>query len=147
MLGDHHLAEEATQQTFVQAYRAAARFDSSKGSLAAWMYQICRRASIDLYRRERRHRNHVPLEEGAALMVLPPSFEAAWQRWQVDEAVATLPDHQRQVIHLCAYEHCTHVEAAERLGVPVGTVKSRLFKAYRALGDLLAHLVEAPDAV
>ena len=150
MLGDHHLAEEATQQTFVQAYRAAARFDTSKGTVSAWLYQICRRASIDLYRRERRHRNAVGLDgdETARLTVLPAGLEAAWESWQVDEAVAALPDHQRMVIDLCAYQGFTHVEAADELGIPLGTVKSRLFKAYRTLGARLAHVVEeAPGAV
>ena len=145
LLGDHHLAEEAAQQTFLQAYRAAGRFDASRGTVASWLYQICRRASIDLYRRERRHRQTVPLDgEERNLTVLPPSIEGAWERWQVDEAVASLPDHQRRVIDLCSYQRYTHVEAAEVLGIPVGTVKSRLFSAYRALGERLSHLADAP---
>lgn len=149
MLSDHHLAEEATQQTFVQAYRAAGRYDTQKGSLASWLYQICRRVSIDIYRRERRHRDGLSLDgdEASRLSVLPPSIEEAWQKWQVDEAVGCLPDHQRQVIDLCAYQRYTHTEAAEALGIPIGTVKSRLFKAYRTLGVHLAHVAEAPDAM
>ena len=149
MLGDHHLAEEAAQQTFVQAYRAAPRFDGARGGLASWLYQICRRASIDVYRKERHHQRAVSLEnvDAGELTVLPPSIEGAWERWQVDEAVAALPAHQRAVIALCSYEGYTHTEAAKALGVPVGTVKSRLFKAYRALGSRLGSAVEAPDAV
>jgi RNA polymerase sigma factor (sigma-70 family) len=149
MLSDHHLAEEATQQTFVQAYRGADRFDSNKGTLAAWIYQVCRRVCIDVYRRERRHRGGLSLDdlEARELSVVPPSIEDSWQRWQIEEAVGSLPEHQRQVINLCSFQRYTHAEAAEQLGVPVGTVKSRLFKAYRALGEMLAHVMEAPDAV
>jgi RNA polymerase sigma-70 factor (ECF subfamily) len=149
MLGDHHLAEEAAQQTFVQAFRAADRFDAGRGAVSAWLYQICRRVSIDVYRKEKRHRGTLPLDGAgdSALLVLPASIETAWVKWQIDGAVAALPQHQREVVELCSLGGHTHVEAAAKLGVPVGTVKSRLFKAYRALGNALREVVEEPDAV
>ncbi len=140
VLGDAALAEDASQQTFVQAWRGAATYDPSR-PLGAWLAGIARRAAIDVYRRERRHRRD---DEGdapeSALITMPPSVEQIYDVWQVRQAVDGLSDQDREVIKLQHYAELTHSEIAERLEIPVGTVKSRSFRAHRRLAGLLGHL-------
>lgn len=138
-LGDRTLAEDAVQQTFVNAWRAAARFDPALDP-APWLYAIARRAAVDIYRRERRHREN--RREEADMAVLPPSFEGLWEMWEVRSALDDLPDDERDVIEATFYRQLTHREAAEALGIPVGTVKSRSHRAFRRLAGLLDHLGE-----
>ena len=139
-LGDVGLAEDATQQTFVQAWRAAATYDPSR-ALGAWLTTIARRVAIDVYRRERRHRNleSINSSEGA-LVTLPPSAEQIYDVLEVRHALAELPEHDRELIRLQHYDELTHTEIATRLDIPLGTVKSRSFRAHRRLAGLLGHL-------
>lgn len=140
-LGDRSLAEEAVQQTFLQAWRAAPRFDADRDP-APWLYAIARRVSVDLYRRERRHRL-VDRDQESEIVVLPPSFEKTWEAWEVRVALDKLPEEERAVVKATHFLGLTHEEAAARLGVPVGTVKSRSFRAHKRLAGLLAHVGEA----
>lgn len=138
-LGDRSLAEEAVQLTFLQAWRAAGRFDVERDP-APWLYAIARRVAVDLHRRERRHdSNHLEPE----VAVLPPSFEGLWEAWEVRAALDKLSDDERAVMRAIHFLGLTHGEAAERLGIPVGTVKSRSYRAHRRMAELLAHLQEA----
>lgn len=137
MLGNRSLAEEATQQTFLNAWRRADSYDPSR-ALAPWLYSIARRASIDLYRRERRH-DHVapeadPVDENA------PQFERTWEAWQLRTALEQLRTEDRDTLRAVYFEDLSHEQAAARLGVAVGTVKSRVHRAQQRLADLLAHL-------
>jgi RNA polymerase sigma factor (sigma-70 family) len=136
-LGDRSLAEEAVQQTFLQAWRAAATFDPER-SPAPWLYAIARRVAVDLYRRERR------FEAGdePEVVVLPRSFEETWEVWEVRSALDRIPPDERTIVHAAHYLGLTHEEIAERLGIPVGTVKSRSYRAHRRLAGLLAHVRE-----
>lgn len=138
-LGDRMLAEEAVQQTFLKAWRAAARFDPDRDP-APWLYAIARRAAVDVYRRERRHREK--RREETDIAVLPPSFEGLWELWEVRSAVDDLPPEERDVIEATFFRQLTHKEAAEELGIPVGTVKSRSHRAFRRLAGFLDHLGE-----
>lgn len=143
VLGDASLAEDATQQTFVQAWQRASTFDSSR-TLGPWLATIAGRAAIDVYRRNRRHRQSRSVDEldldDPALVSLPPSVEAIYEAWQVRRALDTLPDRDRELIRLQHYRELTHAEIAEQLAIPVGTVKSRSFRAHRRLAGLLGHL-------
>jgi RNA polymerase sigma-70 factor (ECF subfamily) len=149
VLGDVTLAEDATQLTFVQAWQNASTFDSTR-ALGPWLATIAGRAAIDTYRRNRRHRlsrNVDDLDGGGvddisdpALVTLPPSAEAIYDAWQVRRALDTLPDPDRELIRLQHYAQLTHSEIAEQLEIPVGTVKSRSFRAHRRLAGLLGHL-------
>jgi RNA polymerase sigma factor (sigma-70 family) len=144
VLGDRGLAEEATQQAFVKAWRAARSFDESR-ELGPWLAAIARRVAIDLYRREA-VRSADPIESVSAadpaLVATPRSAEAIYDVWAVREAVAELPADEQEVIRLQHMEGFTHSQIAERLGVAVGTVKSRSFRAHKRLADLLGHLRE-----
>ena len=139
-LGDVGLAEDATQQTFVQAWRAATTYDPSR-ALGAWLTTIARRVAIDVYRRERRHRNLESIDSSdSALVTLPPSAEQIYDVLEVRQALQELPDHDRELIRLQHYDELTHTEIATRLAIPLGTVKSRSFRAHRRLAGLLGHL-------
>jgi RNA polymerase sigma factor (sigma-70 family) len=141
-LGSHALAEEATQQTFVKAWRAAASFDPSR-DLAPWLATIAQRTAIDLYRRESR-RAASRLDEVSpahpGVVELPHDIERSFEVWEIRQAITELPAEEARVVRLQHVEGLTQTEVAERLGVPVGTVKSRSFRAHRRLAGRLGHL-------
>lgn len=139
-LGDRGLAEEAVQQTFLQAWRSADRFEAGRDP-GPWLYAIARRVAVDLYRRERRHLTADGAEPEIA--ILPPSFERTWEAWQVRLAIEKMPEDEREIVKATHFLDLTQVEVAERLGIPLGTVKSRSFRAHKRLAGLLSHLEEA----
>jgi RNA polymerase sigma-70 factor (ECF subfamily) len=141
MLGDRGLCEEATQQTFLRAWQAAAGFDASR-ELGPWLATIARRVAIDMHRREA-IRTAVPLESVTADdagLVEQPATDALLDVWEVRQAIAELPSEQREVVRLQHFEGLTHEQIAARLGVPVGTVKSRSHRAHRRLALELGQL-------
>ena len=139
-LGERMLAEEAAQQTFFQAWRAARSFDLSREP-GPWLYAIARRASVDVYRRERRHR--ADRLDDPEIVALPPSFEGMWEAWEVRRAIDALTWDEAEVVRLTYLEGLSQEEAAHQLGIPVGTVKSRSARARKRLAAMLAHLNEA----
>ena len=141
VLGDRGRSEEATQQTFLRAWQAAADFDASR-ELGPWLATIARRVAIDVYRREA-IRAAAPLESAAADdpgLVEQPLTDVVLEVWEVRRAVSTLPDEQREIVRLQHFEGLAHEQIAARLAVPVGTVKSRSHRAHRRLALELAHL-------
>jgi len=142
VLAERGLAEEATQQTFVKAWRSAASVDPAR-DLGPWLATIARRVAIDIYRRET-HRAANPLEavpaDHPALVSLPVAVEDAYEIWEVRRAVSHLPGEEREVVRAQHFEGLTHEQIAARLGIPVGTVKSRSFRAHRRLASELGHL-------
>jgi RNA polymerase sigma-70 factor (ECF subfamily) len=142
-LGDRGLAEEAVQLTFLSAWRAADSFDATRDP-APWLYAITRRVAIDLYRRERRHRS-VDRDE-PEIAVLPPSIETTWEAWEVRIALERLAPDELEVVRATHYRGLTHSEAAEEMGLPIGTIKSRSHRAHRHLAELLQHLRQEATA-
>ena len=144
VLGDPNLAEDATQETFLRAWRAAAHFDPAR-DLEPWLSTIARRVAIDVYRREALRR-HDSLDSAdpthPELISLPPSVERAHVISEVRRAVEALPFDEREIIRLQDFEGFTHPQIAELLAIPVGTVKSRSFRAHRKLAELLGHRLE-----
>jgi RNA polymerase sigma-70 factor (ECF subfamily) len=144
VLHNGSLAEEAAQQTFVQAWRGAATLDPERG-IAPWLCTIARRVAIDIARREHR-RAAVPLDDiersDRSLVTLPPSETASWEMAQVRLAIDALPPDERDVVRLQHLDGLTHQEIADRLGIALGTVKSRSFRAHRSLAGRLAFLRE-----
>lgn len=142
ILRNRALADETTQQTFLQAWRSAGSFDADR-DMAPWLARIARRAAIDIYRREQR-RPTTPLDLASpgdsSLVTMPPSEEQAWKVWQVRRAIDTLAPDEREIVRLQHLGGFTHSEIAERLGLALGTVKSRSFRAHKTLAVRLSHL-------
>ena len=142
VLGDSSLAEDATQQTFLQAWRAAATYDPTR-ELGPWLATIARRAAISLYRRDRRHQDLDEVDPAdPSLASPPPSVEQLYEVWEVRRALEALPSQERELISLQHYRELSHSEIAEHLAIPIGTVKSRTYRAHRRLAGLLGHLRE-----
>jgi RNA polymerase sigma factor (sigma-70 family) len=144
VLGNAGLAEDATQQAFLQAWRAADSLDAAR-EIGPWLATIARRTAIDVYRREA-VRAAEPLEavsvSDPALVSKPESADAVYDIWEVRQAVAGLPADEQEVVRLQHFGGLTHAEIAEKLKLPVGTVKSRSFRAHRRLAAQLGHLRE-----
>jgi RNA polymerase sigma factor (sigma-70 family) len=145
VLGQKQLAEDATQQTFVQAWQAADRFQSDR-ELAPWLATIARRVAIDIHRRESRRSSSTSLEEVSAtdpsIITLPAGLEQWYEAWQVRRAIDALPPDEREVVRLQHLEGLTHAEIANQLDIPAGTVKSRSHRAHQRLAVALSTLRE-----
>jgi RNA polymerase sigma-70 factor (ECF subfamily) len=141
LLADHGLAEDASQQAFVAVWRSRGRFDPGR-SLSAWVFTIARQSAIDVYRRERR--TPAATAELPEIAVEGVSVERMWQAWEIRRAVEALPAEEAAIVRLAHYFQLTHTEIAAHLGVPVGTVKSRSFRAHRRLAAALSHLFDPP---
>jgi RNA polymerase sigma-70 factor (ECF subfamily) len=135
-LGDRGRAEDATQDAFVAIWRSAKTYDPSRGRGAAWLYAVARNAITDGHRR-------AP-EPAAELEDSPGSdpdpadeAEASWTAWRVHRALEVLPEHERPVIELAYWKGLSQSEIAERLDVPLGTVKTRTRSALARLADEL----------
>jgi RNA polymerase sigma-70 factor (ECF subfamily) len=140
VLGDAGLAEDATQQTFVQAWRSSDRFDPTR-AFEPWLATIARRVAIDIYRQSRRHREQTSLESAESVLVTPPpSAERIYEVLEVRRAVDALPTDEQELVRLQHFGGLSHTEIAARLDIPVGTVKSRTHRAHRRLLGMLAHL-------
>ena len=137
-LGDAGLAEEAVQETFLRAWRHSDRFDPEVASLRTWLFAICRHVIVDLARR-RAVRPPVAGEpaspdgprDGRADGV--DEVDRALVAWQVEEALRRIGEDHRRVLVEVYYRARPYAEVAGELGVPVGTVKSRVFYGLRAL--------------
>jgi RNA polymerase sigma-70 factor, ECF subfamily len=141
-LGDDHLAEEAVQETFLRAWRAADRFDDQVGSLRAWLFAILRNTVIDVARAEA-VRPLRAVDRGAAPLDRPvedEEFDRALVAWQVEEALTRLSDDHRRVLVEVHLRARPLVDVAAELRIPVGTVKSRAYYALRALRVALEEL-------
>jgi RNA polymerase sigma-70 factor (ECF subfamily) len=141
ILRDPSLAQDAVQDAFLSAWRTAASFDPSRGNASTWLLTLVHRRAVDLVRREERRRTDV-LDETAPVAAGDSTDEAAElraQRRAVQAALAQLPPDQREALELAYYGGLSQSQLAERLGIPVGTVKSRMFAALRTLRDLLEN--------
>lgn len=135
-------AEELAQEAMMSVWRKAHLYSADKGSASAWVYTIARNLRIDKLRRE------------VVWQVLPDGYEempsnestpdenvsTAERSLRVQDALLTLPPEQAEVIRLSFLEGLSHSEIAERLDVPLGTVKSRMRLAYSKLTELVSEL-------
>jgi len=135
-LGDAGLAEEAVQETFLRAWRAGKRFDPEIGSLRTWLFAILRNVVIDL---GRARAARPMLAEGGAEPSVEP-IEETLLAWQVEEAMRRIGDQHREILVQTYYRGRPYAEVATELGIPVGTVKSRVYYALRALRIALEEM-------
>ena len=140
-LGDRGLAEEAVQETFVRAWQAADRFDEALGSLRTWLFAIVRNVVIDLSRARAVRPALAPSSPDRDVIDLTDdSVDRILGAWQVEEALRMLSDEHRVVLVEVHYRGRPYGEVATQLGVPVGTVKSRVFYALKAMRLALEEL-------
>jgi RNA polymerase sigma-70 factor, ECF subfamily len=163
LTSDRHIAEEVVQETFLALWNRAELFDPKIGSRAAWLHTIARNRTVDRLRAAGRRPNLIPLssaagedeQAGAALDRLvaagtviggarvgngPEGELAATElRRVLRDALAELPDAERTAIVLAYREELTQTEIAERLGWPLGTVKTRTRRALLRLRGALAE--------
>jgi RNA polymerase sigma factor (sigma-70 family) len=141
VLRDERLAEDAVQEGFLALWRTAAAFRAERSKASTWILTLVHRRAVDLVRREERRRAEPLADEVAAHAgEAVTTEEAAWLRFErerVQNALGQLPDVQREAIELAYYGGFTQSELAERLGVPLGTIKSRMFAGLARLRELL----------
>jgi RNA polymerase sigma factor (sigma-70 family) len=139
---DRDLAADVVQDAFVSVWNQAAKYDPSRGQPSSWILTLTHHKAVDMVRREQRRRTE-PLESGAELVDGAPAAEdTAWlgvARDQVRQAMQKLPDPHREVLELAYFAGFSQSELAERLSVPIGTVKSRTFAAMTTLRQLLSE--------
>jgi RNA polymerase sigma factor (sigma-70 family) len=140
ILRDDALAEDAVQEAFLGVWRTAPRFVPDRGTASTWILTLVHRRAVDLVRREERRRadtlEQAPEPGGGSVE------EEAWlrlQRERVQDALKQLPDQQREALELAYYGGFTQSELAERLGQPLGTIKSRMFMGLSRLRELLGE--------
>ena len=140
MLRQREAALDATQETFITVFRKADRF-AGRSAFSTWLYRVAVNTCYDVARRNRR-RTADPLPEG-----LDPAdpgagddYESADIRPDIEQALAALPSEFRAVVILVDLEGLALETVSEALNVPIGTVKSRVFRGRRLLGDSLGHL-------
>jgi RNA polymerase sigma-70 factor, ECF subfamily len=139
-LGDRGLAEEAVQETFVRAWRASDRFDDELGSLRTWLFAIVRNVVIDLSRARAVRPGLSPVDGASDEIVIDSAFDQVLTAWQVEEALRMLSDEHRAALIEVHYKGLAYTEVASSLGVPVGTVKSRVYYALKAMRLALEEL-------
>jgi len=135
---DPDLAEDAVQDAFLAIWRGAARFVPERAGAVSWIMTLVHRRAVDIVRREQRRRAE-PLNEPDAGGG-PSAEDSAWlrlERERVQTALRQLPDQQRETLELAYYGGFTQQELAERLGRPLGTIKSQMFAALANLREIL----------
>jgi RNA polymerase sigma-70 factor, ECF subfamily len=136
-LGDRTRAEEAVQETFASVWRSARTYRPERGPGAPWLYAVARNAIVD----GARGRAEPPVPEtgdATSPEAEPPErAEQSWISWRVHRALEELPETERVVLELAYWRGLSQSEVAERLGIPLGTVKTRTRSGLRRLADLL----------
>ena len=130
MMGEKQAAEDLAQEAFIKVWRRAGSYRAQKGSVRTWILSIVHNRGIDQLRSHAsRRRIQEKIEASAASSQPSEAFAETWrntQSEQVREALNTLPKEQLKILELAYFSGYTHVEIAELLGVPLGTVKGRM---------------------
>jgi RNA polymerase sigma factor (sigma-70 family) len=145
---DEGLAEDVVQEVFIAFWREPGRFDSARGAFGSWLLTLVHHKAVDAVRRESaiRRRTVPAAEDGEEWSVAPgPGADqaalGAVVAGQVRDALGRLPDEQREALALAYYGGYTQREVATLTGVPLGTVKSRMFTGVQRLRSVLGPLL------
>jgi len=136
--GDRQLAEDVVQETMLRAWRQSGRLDLTEPSLMPWLATVARRIVID----DKRRKSARPAETGDGMLENAPAADTTdelLRKVLVAEALQSLSPAHREVLNETILRDRTVNEAAEALGIPVGTVKSRVYYALKALRVVLAE--------
>ena len=148
---DATAAEDCLQDAFLQVWRNHASFHPERGSVKSWLLTIVRNAAVDRHRgREGRARQDRPIDEVEYLLGEndDPHQQAvdSMQAEQIQTAIRSLPDEQRDAITLAFFNGLTHQEIAERMGVPLGTVKGRMRLGLKKMRQQLIEGEWSPES-
>ena len=144
ILRDEALAEDAVQDAFLTAWRRADTFMPERSKASTWLLTLVHRRAVDLVRREERRRAE-PIDESTQVPTDVTAEDVAWLRFErerVQAALRQLPDQQREALELAYYGGFTQAELAERLGQPIGTIKSRMFTGLSRMRELMRESEE-----
>ena len=136
-LGDRNRAEDAVQETFTSVWRSARTYKPERGPGAPWLYAVARNAIVDGARTRIEPVIGEAKEEAAHEVGPPERAEQSWTAWRVHRAMEELPPSERTVLELAYWRGLSQSEIAERLQIPLGTVKTRTRSGLRRLADLL----------
>ena len=143
-IADPARAEEITQDVFVRVWERAETYRSEQGRVATWLTSIARNRAIDVYRGSRVRRENLQISWEIAENMDPPApnnveveADLAQRQRQVRWAVAQLPEEQKQALGLAFFQGLSHLEVANALGEPLGTVKTRIRLGMQKLRSLL----------
>jgi RNA polymerase sigma-70 factor (ECF subfamily) len=143
MLGDQQAAEDLTQEAFLKLWRAAGSYRPERGSLRTWLLSIVHNKAIDQIRSSAsRRRTYQKIEAAAQSFEVSEAFGhvvANAQREQVREALRSLPEEQLKILELSYFSGYTHLEIADLLGVPLGTVKGRMRLGLKKMRGFLLY--------
>ncbi len=131
LLRSEHLSEEVTQETMIAVWKSTHRFQG-RSKVSTWIFGIARNKAFDLLRREKRG-DRLP----DVSLVSPDPAPALLKAEAVSGAMGMLPESQREVVFLTFYEGLSYGEISRLLGIPEGTVKSRMFHAKKKLAEVL----------
>lgn len=129
---DRVRAEDVAQETLLRAWRNFERLDESRGSVRAWLFTVARNIVIDEWR-TKRSQSECSVADVPEARDVPDTTDELLLSWIVGEAVSTLSRDHRAVLFECYFRGASVAQAARRLGIPEGTVKSRTHYALRAL--------------
>jgi RNA polymerase sigma-70 factor, ECF subfamily len=142
MMGEKQAAEDLLQDAFLKAWRASGSYRAERGSVRTWLLSIVHNRGIDQLRSlASRRRTQEKIEAEAPTSHPSEAFAQSWrnsQREQVREALKTLPEEQLKILELAYFSGYTHVEIAELLDVPLGTVKSRMRLGLKKMKEYFA---------
>lgn len=136
------LAEDLAQETMLTVWRKASTYCSEKGSVATWIFTIARNRRIDWIRRANGvvYTELGDVDEASDDPSAEDRLNAHQEAELVSDAVERLPQEQKAVVSMAFMEHMSHTDISQRLGIPVGTVKSRMRLAYKKLSESLEGL-------
>jgi RNA polymerase sigma-70 factor, ECF subfamily len=137
-MGEREAALDATQDTFVTLWRKAAQYEGT-AAVGTWLYRIAVNSCYDQLRRRKRRPTEPLSEVEPADPRAGDPFEAADERPALERALRSIPDEFRLAVVLTDVEGLSIAEASEVLGVPPGTVKSRVFRGRRRLAEILGN--------
>ena len=139
MMGERQAAEDIVQDALLKVWRAAGSYRAERGSVRTWLLSVVHNRAIDQLRSQAsRRRTQERIEASAPRSQPSEAFTQTWrnsQREQVREALKTLPREQLKVLELAYFSGYTHLEIAELLGLPLGTVKGRMRLGLKKIRD------------
>lgn len=144
-----HTAEDVVQDVMVAVWMKATQFDPDRGGFSTWVYRLTRNRWIDLKRKASRAQ---PTEFGVIARLADraaPGADAQYDRLEATRAVhqelALLPPEQKHILHLAFFEGLSHSQIAQRTGLPLGTVKSRIRAPLKKMQEALKEFSEFAD--